>query len=48
MDKKIFTACAALFAATLTTQVSAETIRIAIGHQSKCTDTYSAGIIERT
>ena len=24
---------------------SAETIRIAIGHQSKCTDTYSAGII---
>ena len=25
--------------------VSAETIRIAIGHQSKCTDTYSAGII---
>ncbi len=25
--------------------VSAETIRIAIGHQSKCTDTYTAGII---
>ena len=25
--------------------VNAETIRIAIGHQSKCTDTYSAGII---
>jgi len=25
--------------------VSAETIRLAIGHQSKCTDTYSAGII---
>jgi NitT/TauT family transport system substrate-binding protein len=25
--------------------VSKETIRIAIGHQSKCTDTYSAGII---
>lgn len=25
--------------------VQAETIRIAIGHQSKCTDTYSAGII---
>lgn len=25
--------------------VSAETIRIAVGHQSKCTDTYSAGII---
>ncbi|MDT8404525.1 ABC transporter substrate-binding protein [Sulfuriflexus sp.] len=24
---------------------SAETIRIAVGHQSKCTDTYSAGII---
>lgn len=26
-------------------QVQAETIRIAVGHQSKCTDTYSAGII---
>jgi len=25
--------------------IQAETIRIAIGHQSKCTDTYSAGII---
>ena len=25
--------------------VSAKTIRIAVGHQSKCTDTYSAGII---
>ena len=25
--------------------VSAETIRIAVGHQSKCTDTYTAGII---
>lgn len=25
--------------------ISAETIRIAVGHQSKCTDTYSAGII---
>ncbi len=25
--------------------VQAETIRIAVGHQSKCTDTYSAGII---
>ena len=27
------------------TAVSKETIRIAIGHQSKCTDTYTAGII---
>jgi len=25
--------------------IQAETIRIAIGHQSKCTDTYSAGVI---
>jgi NitT/TauT family transport system substrate-binding protein len=25
--------------------INAETIRIAVGHQSKCTDTYSAGII---
>jgi NitT/TauT family transport system substrate-binding protein len=29
----------------LTGGVHAETIRIAVGHQSKCTDTYSAGII---
>ena len=29
----------------VTTMASAETIRIAVGHQSKCTDTYSAGII---
>lgn len=29
----------------LSSAVSAETIRIAVGHQSKCTDTYSAGII---
>ena len=27
------------------TAVSKETIRIAVGHQSKCTDTYTAGII---
>ncbi len=29
----------------LSSQSQAETIRIAVGHQSKCTDTYSAGII---
>lgn len=29
----------------ITNSAYAETIRIAIGHQSKCTDTYSAGII---
>ena len=29
----------------LGSQAQAETIRIAVGHQSKCTDTYSAGII---
>jgi NitT/TauT family transport system substrate-binding protein len=29
----------------MTNMASAETIRIAVGHQSKCTDTYSAGII---
>ncbi|MGD8743677.1 MAG: sulfonate ABC transporter substrate-binding protein, partial [Granulosicoccaceae bacterium] len=29
----------------MTSLASAETIRIAVGHQSKCTDTYSAGII---
>lgn len=26
-------------------QAQAETIRIAIGHQSMCTDTYTAGIV---
>jgi len=29
----------------VTEVISAETIRIAVGHQSKCTDTYTAGII---
>jgi NitT/TauT family transport system substrate-binding protein len=31
--------------ALTTTAASSETIRIAIGHQSMCTDTYSAGIV---
>jgi NitT/TauT family transport system substrate-binding protein len=36
---------AALMALVASTPVSAETIRIAIGHQSMCTDTYTAGIV---
>lgn len=32
-------------AALLASPVSAETIKIAIGHQSMCTDTYTAGIV---
>ena len=31
--------------AALAIPVSAENIRIAIGHQSMCTDTYTAGIV---
>lgn len=41
--KRQFTLAVALLG--LVSSASAETIRIAIGHQSKCTDTYSAGII---
>lgn len=33
------------FIAALSIPVSAETIKIAIGHQSMCTDTYTAGIV---
>ncbi|WP_308366360.1 MULTISPECIES: ABC transporter substrate-binding protein [unclassified Microbulbifer] len=40
---KLFTAI--FMAAALTNTASAETIRIAIGHQSMCTDTYTAGIV---
>jgi NitT/TauT family transport system substrate-binding protein len=42
--KRQFTLAVAMLG-LMTTAASAETIRIAIGHQSKCTDTYSAGII---
>lgn len=41
--KKSLLVVLALLGATST--VNAENIRIAVGHQSKCTDTYSAGII---
>lgn len=40
---KVMTALTLSFAVASVS--SAETIRIAVGHQSKCTDTYSAGII---
>ncbi len=43
MKAKILLASSLLMVAG--SAVSKETIRIAIGHQSKCTDTYSAGII---
>jgi len=36
---------ALILCAVFASSAHAETIRIAIGHQSKCTDTYSAGII---
>lgn len=38
-------ASALILSVGMTGTLSAETIRIAVGHQSKCTDTYSAGII---
>ena len=38
-------AVGALMALAVSGNASAETIRIGIGHQSMCTDTYSAGII---
>lgn len=43
MNKKIIVFASTLFAVSSFAQ--AKTIRIAVGHQSKCTDTYSAGII---
>jgi len=43
--KKHFLAGLILVLATASVAGAAETIRIAVGHQSKCTDTYSAGII---
>jgi NitT/TauT family transport system substrate-binding protein len=43
MKTKILLTCSLFILAG--TAVSKETIRIAVGHQSKCTDTYSAGII---
>jgi len=42
--KRQFTIAAALLGFAISS-ASAETIRIAVGHQSKCVDTYSAGII---
>ncbi|MDQ2078048.1 ABC transporter substrate-binding protein [Marinimicrobium sp. ABcell2] len=36
---------AALLLSVMAVSVQAETIRIAIGHQSMCTDTYTAGIV---
>ena len=46
MKPAVILSAAALSAAlTASTIASAETIRIAIGHQSMCTDTYTAGII---
>jgi len=38
-------ATALILSVGMTGMLSAETIRIAVGHQSKCTDTYTAGII---
>lgn len=38
-------AAAILSAASATTLQAAETIKIAVGHQSMCTDTYTAGIV---
>jgi sulfonate transport system substrate-binding protein len=38
-------AATALLALAATPALAAETIRIAIGHQSMCTDTYTAGIV---
>lgn len=38
---RVLTACAAFLAVS----AGAETIRVAIGHQSMCTDTYSGGIV---
>lgn len=43
MNKPLLGALALIFASA--NVASAENIRIAVGHQSKCTDTYSAGII---
>jgi NitT/TauT family transport system substrate-binding protein len=43
MKTKILLACSLFIVAG--SALSKETIRIAIGHQSKCTDTYTAGII---
>ena len=43
MDSKILLAAA--FALSFVPSVSAKTIEIGIGHQSMCTDTYSAGLV---
>jgi NitT/TauT family transport system substrate-binding protein len=43
MNRKLLVGAAVLWG--VSSIASAETIRIAVGHQSKCTDTYSAGII---
>ena len=43
--KKIVAISVFLAVFLVSNQVFAETIRIAVGHQSKCTDPYTAGII---
>lgn len=45
MKKSLFGVGALVLAFGIASVASAENIRIAVGHQSKCTDTYSAGII---
>lgn len=45
MTQKLGLPILALGLTSLAASVSAETIRIAIGHQSMCTDTYTAGIV---
>ncbi len=45
MNRKPKLLVALLLSLGISGMASAETIRIAVGHQSKCTDTYSAGII---
>ena len=42
---KVLSVVTAVLLSGLVNAAHAETIRIAVGHQSKCTDTYSAGII---
>src|SRR5260221_10895447 len=39
------TTAAAVLALASTAALAGETIRIAVGHQSMCTDTYTAGIV---
>lgn len=43
--RRVITLLVVLICLFVVNTISAKSIRIAIGHQSKCTDTYSAGII---